>query len=122
RLSAGPQWSHWTRLIRGEQPCGDPARLEIWGYTSQPSYSLGDELSLSVSTTADQFDIVIYRDGAREDVVHRERGIPGKWQETRARAYANGCGWEPSAKLRLSDGWKPGAYVVEFRAADRELS
>jgi hypothetical protein len=117
-LSGGSQWSHWSERIRGERPGRDRGALEIWGYAGQPSYAAGDVLTLHVSTTASRFDVLIYRDGASQEVVHRAVDVPGSRHETPDDAYATGCGWPAALEIELPQEWPAGAYVVELTAAD----
>jgi hypothetical protein len=117
-VSTGAQWPHWSRQVRGERPGEDPRVLEIWGYTGQPSYAVGGQLALHVSTTARRFDVAIYRDGAELEEVHREAGIPGALHPTPTDAYAFGCGWPAVVTVEIPVHWRPGAYVVELTASD----
>lgn len=117
-ISSGPQWPHWYQWIRGERPGDDPRQLEIWGYAGQPSYAAGEALTLHVSTTAAAFEVVIYRDGAEQEVVHRQSGVAGTRHPTPEDAYAAGCGWPAALSVEVPVTWRPGAYVVEFTASD----
>jgi hypothetical protein len=117
-LSQGPQWSHWSQPILGERPSEDPRALEIWGYVDRPSYAVGEQVAFHVSTSAERFDLLIYRDGAEQEVVHHAEEIPGGWHPTPEDAYAKGCGWPVATSVEIGPGWRPGAYVVELVARD----
>jgi hypothetical protein len=117
-ISTGPQWPHWYQWIHGERPSDDPSRLEVWGYAGRPSYAPGETLTLHVSTTASLFDVLIYRDGAEQEVVYHESGLPGSRHVTPEDAYATGCGWPATVSLELPSTWRPGGYVVEFTVSD----
>lgn len=117
-ISAGPQWPHWYQWIRGERPAQDSSPLEIWGYVGCPSYRPGDDLTLHVSTTADAFDVVIYRDGAKTSVVYQRSQLPGAIHPTPADAFASGCGWPAALTLTVPEDWQSGGYVIEFTASD----
>jgi len=116
------QWPHWTEQFRGERPSDDPGKLEVWGYTSRPSYAPGELLELHVSTTAENFSVEIYRDGASLELVHREEGIPGAFHPTPADAYATGCDWPVAQLIEIPEGWRSGGYVLVFTASDERGS
>ncbi|HET6507842.1 MAG TPA: N,N-dimethylformamidase beta subunit family domain-containing protein [Baekduia sp.] len=117
-ISTGPQWPHWYQWIRGERPGDDPSRLEVWGYAGRPSYAPGETLTLHVSTTASTFDVLVYRDGAEREVVHRATGLPGTVHPTPEDAYASGCRWPASVSVEIPGTWRSGGYVVELTVAD----
>jgi hypothetical protein len=116
-VSAGSQWSHWSERIRGERAGEDPEKLEIWGYTGQPSYDVGESLTLHVSTSVARFGVRIYRDGAEEELVYDGEGT-GALHATPPDAFAAGCGWPAAVEIEIPESWRPGAYLVELRARD----
>jgi hypothetical protein len=117
-VSSGPQWAHWRAALRAERPAEDPSTLEIWGYIGQPSYAPGDTLTLHVSTTAQKYTVVIYRDGSTQDVVYSSDKLLGSMPPTPDDAFAVGCGWPATHTLTVPATWRPGGYVVEFTASD----
>jgi hypothetical protein len=84
----------------------------------KPSYAAGETLTLHVSTSAQRFDVLIYRDGGRQDVVHRVADVPGSLHSTPEDAYAVGCGWPATVSIEVPAEWRPGGYVVELSAHD----
>ncbi|WP_328834555.1 N,N-dimethylformamidase beta subunit family domain-containing protein [Mycolicibacterium fluoranthenivorans] len=117
-ISDGPQWPHWYQWIRGERPAPSRSPLEIWGYVGHPSYGPGDDLTLHVSTTADAFDVVIYRDGGERSVVYQRAQLPGAMHPTPVDAFASGCRWPVAHTFTVPEDWRSGGYVVEFTASD----
>lgn len=117
-MSSSSQWPHWMSEIRGERPTADRQKLEVWGYTGRPSYAPGETLTLHVSTTAERFSFVIFRDGADDEVVHKGEGCPGALHDTPTDAYATGCGWPASVELDIPATWRSGGYVIELTASD----
>lgn len=113
--SAG-QWTAWHERISAERPSGDPNRLEIWGYASQPSYAPGDRVDLHVSTTAPTWGFEVWRDGARFERVHRAVGLAGTHHPAPPGAAAEGCGWPAAAGFEIPADWPSGGYVVVFGA------
>lgn len=112
------QWQHWSDEIRNEGVIADEAVLQIWGYTSQPAYKVGDTVDLHVATTARTFSVRIVRDGATRDVVYARSGCRGEWCDTPANAFAVGCRWPANVSVKISEEWRPGGYVVELTAGD----
>lgn len=112
------QWTHWAQNMVGERPSDDPKKLEIWGYSGQPSYEPGETLELHVSTTAATYAVQIYRDGAEFELVYEQDGLPGSRHETPDDAYISGCGWPVSHTVEIPEEWRSGGYVVVLKAAD----
>ncbi len=65
-----------------EFPAADKSKLEVWGYTNHTSYAPGETVNLHVSTTATQFDMIIVREGGKNEVVLEKKGIAGKHYAT----------------------------------------
>lgn len=101
-----------------------PARnddvLEIWGYTPQFCYKPGDVVCVHVSTTAKSWDLEIGRDGAEYVPVLIEKNLNGVHQETPIDCSVNGCGWNSSFEFQIPDDWKPGGYLLTFRASNKD--
>ena len=115
------QWPHWMRTKWAEFPPDDPKELWIWGYTGQLSYEPGDELDLHVNTSAKQYDLEIYRDGAEWELVYKKEGLPGKKHPTPKDCSKVGCNWPVSHKLRIPRDWKSGGYVIVFRVTGKDV-
>ena len=108
------QWLAWHEQITAERPGGDG--LQIWGYTSKPSYAPGERVDLHVSTTADTWGFEVWRDGARFERLHRQTGLRGARHQTPPDAAAAGCGWPVAASFDIPRGWPSGGYVIVFGA------
>jgi len=98
-----------------ERPFTDPGTPETWVYTDRFSYDPGDTVHLHVSSTADEFELEIIRDGHRPESVHLERGLSAPRQETPDDAYAVGCGWQPTHSWRIPDDMPSGFFLVVVR-------
>src|SRR6185312_11510150 len=72
---AGPPYAWSPAGWPSERPSADPSACEVWCYTSQLSYSPGDQLDVHVSATAGSFDLVISRDGASAQLVYQREGL-----------------------------------------------
>lgn len=97
-------------------PARDDTVLEIWGYTPEMSYSPGDRVALHVSTTADEWEFEIGRDGLEYVPSLTESGLPGVHHPTPHDCSVKGCGWPPAYAFTIPDDWAPGGYLVTFRA------
>lgn len=95
-----------------ERPTGEG--LEIWGYSDRISYSVGDEIVVFVHSTESQYDIRIHRDHAEPEVVFEQTREDGIRQQTPHDAYAKGCDWQESLRVRIPPEWRSGGYVMEF--------
>jgi len=113
-----PQGWRALNLSFYEMSANDPEFLEIYGYCDSMSYSAGDTVRLHATTTAKNFDLTIWRDGAEREVVHEIRGVPGVFTETPADAYANGCKWPVLAEIPVNESWRSGVYIIELTVSD----
>jgi N,N-dimethylformamidase beta subunit-like, C-terminal len=98
-----------------ERPAGE--QLEIWAYTSQVSYRAGEAVAFHVHTTAREFSVVIYRDGARRTPVFERASIPGRAHPTPADSYWVGCGWPETFTITDTGDWPSGGYIAVVTAA-----
>ncbi|MCV2868667.1 hypothetical protein OEW28_08505 [Defluviimonas sp. WL0002] len=97
-----------------------PARnaevLEIWGYSDRMTYMPGDRVALHVSTTAETWDLEIGRDGVTYEPLYQIDGLPGRHHATPADCSVTGCGWPVEHSLTIPADWRPGGYLITFRA------
>lgn len=98
----------------------DASVPQLWAYTDALSYSPGDKLQLHVNSTAQQFDMVIYRDGAHRDIVLQRQDIAAEFHQTPADCSVHGCGWPVSCEIGIDPAWPSAAYVIELRSQDGE--
>ncbi len=95
-----------------EMSANEPDYLEIFGYCDRTSYVAGETVRLHASTTAETFDLEIYRDGPERETVYRKQGIRGTFTPTPVDAYERGCGWPVLHELEVPGEWRSGAYIV----------
>ena len=108
------QWWHHTGLEWYEFPSDDPKVIQVFGYSDKLSYLPGEEVSLHATTGAKKFDIQIYRDGGKMELVHEAKGVAGKRSKTPKDCFTVGCGWPALYKWRLPADLRSGFYVVVF--------
>ncbi len=95
-----------------ERPGADPTTPEIWCYADRYSYLPGEEVALSVHTTAASYDVRVVRDGADPVGVWSASGLPGVAHRTPRDAYAVGCDWPVSVRIPVDPQWRSGFYLV----------
>lgn len=99
-----------------QRASNDHTVAQIWAYTSDLSYASGGVIELHVNTTAETYAVVIYRDGAKQQIVFEQRGVKGVFCTTPADCSVVGCGWPVSLEIPIAAEWASGAYVVELSA------
>ena len=94
----------------------DPALAEA--YTGKVSIASGEQLPLHVSTSADQFNVEVYRighyDGQGGALIAKAGPFPGKSQNKAIESDGSrmtAAHWQPSAVLDTSD-WTDGLYLI----------
>lgn len=107
-----------------QQASNDLNVPQLWAYTGALSYGPGEEVELHANTTAETFDVEIYRDGAKRQSVFSRQGLKGSFSPTPKDCSVSGCNWPVSLTIPLQNDWQSGAYVVELNAVSidgREL-
>ncbi|MGL4555853.1 MAG: N,N-dimethylformamidase beta subunit family domain-containing protein [Gemmataceae bacterium] len=102
------------RYVLAPGPAAKPFALD--GYTDRQSYAPGDRVALHVTCAAPTFDLTITRAGAKDEVVHAEKGIKGAAHPVPDDASANGCRWPASRSFTVPEGWRSGYYRVRLEA------
>ena len=97
----------------------DANESSIEAYPDRLSYEAGDDIQLSVSTTAARYSVEIARVGATRAVVWSTDGVAGKKHDTPANASTHGCDWPTAIKIRVPADWRSGYYSVTLRSRDR---
>jgi len=97
-------------------PARDDRVLEIWGYSDRMTYTPGDTVALHVSTTAATWEVEIGRDGLSHEPLYHAEGLTGRHHPTPADCSVTGCGWPVEHRLTIPADWRPGGYLVTFRA------
>lgn len=115
RGTAEGQWFTWLERLTSDGWNDEPDALQIWGYTSQPSYAAGDVVELHVSTTADSWGYEVWRDGATFEKVHEAAGFVGQVHPMPDDVVAQGCGWPVGATFEIPSEWVSGGYIVVLR-------
>ena len=100
---------------------------DIEGYASQVSASVGDTVTLFVSTKASQFHVEAYRMGYYQGIggrlVWQSPAVPGHRQPSPqliAPTNTIECQWAPSLSVTIGSSWPPGAYLLKLVGASGE--
>jgi N,N-dimethylformamidase beta subunit-like protein len=106
---ATQQW--WYEFPSGQD-------LEICAYTPHVSYRAGEPVAFHVHTTAGEFSVAIYRDGAQPTPVFGRASIPGSAHRTPPECYRTGCGWPGTFTITDTGDWPSGGYIAVFTASN----
>lgn len=101
-----------------ERPLNDPEIAEIWCYTPRYSYVAGDVIDFHVHSTRPHFEITIYREGPRPEVVYKRAGIVAEAVQTPESPHITGCDWPTALQVPVEPGWRTGFYVVTVCVRD----
>lgn len=100
-----------------ERPRADALEgLRIWSYTDAQSYSPGDNVRLHSCTNATSYDLLVMRDGLRQETVLVKRALPGKLHSIPEDCSVNGCGWPVALTFEIGAGWPSGVYILRTQA------
>jgi len=105
-------------LAAGLNAADEPQPLFVEGYASQVSYAPGEELTLHVSTSAENFAVEITRVGAKREVVWSSPATAGREHPIPENASSHGCRWPVALRLPLPSDWRSGYYHVALRVRD----
>ena len=93
----------------------------IEGFASQVSASIGDTVTLFVSTKATQFHVEAYRMGYYQGIGGRlvwmsgqRPGVQQPLPELIPSTNTIECRWEPSLTFTIDLSWPPGAYLLKL--------
>ena len=93
--------------------------LYIEVYPNEISYEPGDEAAFHISTTSPTYSLEIKRLGVKPTIVHEEKKIGGGQEYgVPENASAKGCGWPIGYRVKISDSWKSGYYVMTLKISD----
>jgi lysophospholipase L1-like esterase len=95
---------------------GPNSSNELAGYPQEQSYAPGETVSFRISCAASTFDAVIERVGAKNEVVHTERGLKGTRHAIPPDASAQGCNWPETWAFAIPKDWRSGYYRVRLTA------
>jgi hypothetical protein len=112
----GGVWPNATVENFHEVPGASSAELGAWIYTDKLSYAPGDVVRVHTSTTAAQYDVRIYRDGAEEVEVRAWQSLAGRFHPTPADASVKGCGWPTALEFDVPTAWRSGGYIAHITA------
>jgi hypothetical protein len=101
-----------------ERPQRGFAGYRIWSYADALSYAPGDTVKLHVCTNARQFDLLIVRDGLKQEIVLERSGVPGKLHPIPDDCSVKGCDWPVTLDFAIGPDWRSGAYIVRTRCQD----
>lgn len=97
-------------------PSPDRGEPQIWCYSDRMSYAPGERIQLCVSTSADTYDLVIFRDGAVAQTVFELAGLEGRLHPVADDVSVVGCRWPVALEVPVGADWRSGGYIVRLTA------
>jgi hypothetical protein len=89
-------------------------KLAEGGYADRVSVRQGEEISLHISNSRSYYEILVFREGAKRELVMTIPDLRGQLQDVRPTGYRDGFGWQPTVRFRIPDDWKSGIYLATF--------
>ena len=101
-------WAHheWDATINW--------KLMEGGYADLQSVRAGEEITFHISNSRSYYEIFIFREGAKRELVKTIEGLRGALQEVPELGYRDGYGWAPAASFVIPETWKSGIYIATF--------
>ncbi len=94
-----------------------PTGPYVYGYTGQQSVVSGDELEFHLSSSADQVEIEIQRQGAEVRTVMTGLRVACSEFPIPDRASSHGCQWPVATTITVPDEWQSGCYIATLAAS-----
>jgi hypothetical protein len=104
-------WAHH------EQDANNFWKLAEGGYATPLSVRAGQEVRFHISNSRSYYDVFIFREGARRELVKTVTDLEGRLQPVPALGYQDGFGWEATLAFEIPQDWKSGVYVASFATA-----
>lgn len=92
-------------------------KLAEGGYATPMSVRQGGTVTLHISNSRSYYDIFIYREGARRELMQTLHGFEGQLQPVPEHGYRDGFGWCGTAQIEIPDDWPSGVYIASFSSA-----
>lgn len=91
--------------------------LSEGGYSGRTSVRAGEEITLHISNSRSYYDVDVYREGARRELMNTFQNLRGRLQDVPEHGYRDGFDWEPTLRFRIPETWKSGVYIASFPTA-----
>ncbi|MAE67921.1 MAG: hypothetical protein CMJ18_27015 [Phycisphaeraceae bacterium] len=103
--------------IHHEQDATKYWKLAEGGYPGRMSVRQGERLTLHISSSRALYDIFVYREGARRELIHTIHDVRGDRHEVPEYGYRDGFAWPATVDLAIGDDWRSGMYIAQFASA-----
>lgn len=100
--------------IHHEQDANSFWKLAEGGYANRMSVRPGEQISFHISNSRSYYDILVFREGARRELVKTIPGLRGQLQPVPETGYRDGFGWHAVTSFKVPDDWKSGVYIATF--------
>ena len=92
-------------------------KLAEGGYPSRVSVRQGERMEFHISNSRCLYDILVFREGARRELVKTIPDLHGQLQPVPEFGYRDGFDWKPVASFTIPVDWKSGIYIASFPTA-----
>ncbi len=92
-------------------------KLAEGGYANRVSVRQGDRVAFHISNSRSYYDIFVFREGARRELVKTIHDLRGQLQPVPEFGYRDGFGWGETTAFTVPDDWKSGIYIATFPTA-----
>ena len=84
------------------------------GYATPMSVRQGDHVAFRISNSRSYHDVLIFREGARRELVREIRDLQGQLQEVPEFGYRDGFDWSETVAFQVPHDWPSGVYIASF--------
>jgi hypothetical protein len=92
-------------------------KLAEGGYANRQSVRQGEEITFHISNSRSYYDIFIFREGAKRELMQTINDVRGVLQPVPSNGYETGFGWGATQTIKIGDRWKSGVYIASFATA-----
>jgi hypothetical protein len=92
-------------------------KLAEGGYPSRMSVRNGDQIAFHISNSRSYYDILVFREGAKRELVKTISTLNGQLQPVPEFGYRDGFGWKTTTSFVIPESWKSGIYIATFPTA-----
>ena len=104
-------------FIHYEQDATRYWKLREGGYATPMSARQGDRITFHISNSRSYYDIFIFHEGARRQLVKEINGLRGDLQQVPEFGYRDGFDWSPTVDFEIPPDWPSGVYIASFPTA-----
>ena len=89
-------------------------KLAEGGYATPMSVRQGERIAFHISNSRSYYDIFVFQEGARRQLVKEINGLKGALQAVPEFGYRDGFGWTETIEFEIPRDWESGVYLASF--------